>query len=271
MRHYRITALFTALIMAFFLISGCSNAPEEEESGVNLELYSALKAKKADLDAKRVELPELEAQLAALGDEEELVEEKEALQTQVTTLETEIGTLVGEVGSDIVEFINSAGLLEGEEIPAEVTEAFGMKSSEDLVLAQEWIDKGGDYVKAIDIIKNAIMNDPDNEELKAALATAEADRFMNEERFAAAEKGMNADEIRGVLGQVNLRNTKEFPDKGVTLWMYKREDGGAAAVWFRVNKKTEQLEVYDVKFDYLVPKILGPDGEEEVAEEETAP
>lgn len=270
MRHYRITVLFTALIMALILTIGCSNAPVEEEAGVNLELYSALKAKKADLDAKRLELPELEAQLAAMGDEEEQAEEKEALQTQIATLEAAIGTLVGEVGSEIVEFINSAGLLEGEEVPAEVKEAFAMKSSEDLVLAQEWIDKGGDYVKAIDIIKASLLNDPDNEALKTALASAEANRFMSEERFAAAEKGMSPDEVRAVLGQVNLRNTKEFPDKGVTLWMYKREDGGAAAVWYRANKKTDELEVYDVKYDYLVPKVVGPDGEVEGEEEETA-
>jgi hypothetical protein len=128
-----------------------------------------------------------------------------------------------------------------------------MKSDEDIALAREWIDKGGDYKRAIDIYTNALRFDPDNEALEQAMAEAEQNRYMSAERFAAAKKGMTEAEVRAVLGQVNLHNVKSFPDRKVVAWFYPTsEDGAAAAVWFREEK--DGNKVYKLNFEEVKPK-----------------
>jgi hypothetical protein len=77
---------------------------------------------------------------------------------------------------------------------------------------------------------------------------------MDETRWAAAKKGMTEDDVRRVLGQVNLHNIREYPDKDVVAWFYPTaEDGSAAAVWFQPNKKSGVLEVYQIKFEAINP------------------
>jgi hypothetical protein len=80
---------------------------------------------------------------------------------------------------------------------------------------------------------------------------------MTEEKFAVAEKGMSEADIRRVLGQVNLHNIREYPDKDVVAWFYPTaEDGSAAAVWFQPEKDTGALEVYQVKFKAIDPSQM---------------
>ncbi len=124
-------------------------------------------------------------------------------------------------------------------------------------MAKEWVVKGGDYKRAIEIINTAMMFDADNPELEAALAEFEANRYMTEERFAAAEKGMSDAEVRKVLGQVNLHNVRDYPDKDVVAWFYPTaEDGSAAAVWFQPDEETGVLEAYQLKFKAIDPSQL---------------
>ena len=63
--------------------------------------------------------------------------------------------------------------------------------------------------------------------------------------------------MREVLGPVNLRNLKEYPDRGVTAWFYLKEAGGAAGVYFR--KKGGKLTVYKADFE----AVKKQDGDEE--------
>ena len=123
-----------------------------------------------------------------------------------------------------------------------------MKSDEDIALAQEWIDKGGDYKRAINIYTNALKFDPGNEAVEQALALAEEYRYMSKERFGAAKKGMSEAEIRAALGQVNLHNIKPFPDREVVAWFYPTDEAGnAAAVWFREGDSGNK--VYRLNFE----------------------
>jgi tetratricopeptide (TPR) repeat protein len=127
-----------------------------------------------------------------------------------------------------------------------------MKSSEDLLLAEEYIQKGGEYQRAIDILEAALAIDPDNQALKAALAKAEADRYPAKEKFALVKKGMSEAEVRALLGPVNLRNVKEYPERHVVAWFYKKADGGAAAVYFDTGRKKDATpKVYDTKYDAI--------------------
>ena len=186
------------------------------------------------------------------------MESAEDLAAQLEQLEGEIESLTEEFGNRLVAYINADPMIEGEEPTEQQVQALRMKSGEDIILAQEWIEKGGDYKRAIEIISTALLYDADNPELQAALAKAEADRYMDQERWAAVEKGMTEDDVRQALGQVNLHNIREYPDKNVVAWFYPTaEDGSAAAVWFQPNKKTEVLEVYQIKFEAINPETAG--------------
>ena len=135
-----------------------------------------------------------------------------------------------------------------------------MKSSEDLLLAHEYIDRGGDYAKAIDILASARTVDPDNQELAAAQAEAERLRYMDEERFSRIEKGMTADDVRAELGQVKQQNVRHA-EAGQVVWLYPREDGAAAAVFFRA-RPDGGLEVDDTNFEAVAsPPGRPPAGE----------
>jgi len=141
-----------------------------------------------------------------------------------------------------------------EQLPAAQQEALRLKSDEDMVLAQEYIKKGGDYRRAIEIYEVALIVDPGNEAVMAALEQAKADRFMAQERFAQVKKGMAEDEVKALLGQVNLHNIRDYPDKDVKAWFFPTlEDGSAAGVWFRMGKRSGVYEVYQAKYDAVSP------------------
>lgn len=252
----------TAVVLAVALV-GCASGPEEEPLTAEWE---ALQAAKAELDAKRQELADLKAEAATVDDEDEAAEGEAAAgeategeaaepvdyEAQIEALTTEVTGMADAFMTDLVTFLNADPII-AEEGPSErQLAAIRMKSSEDMVVASEWISEGGDYSRAIQIYESAMSLDPDNPDLKAALARAQEMRFMSEERFATAKKGMSEDEVRAALGTPLHYNVKTYEDKGVTAWFYQTDEGGsAAAVWFRPNDDGE-LVSYLTKYDAVV-------------------
>jgi hypothetical protein len=265
-----------AVVLALSVACGGGGAAKEDQA--KAEEWAWLTETQQTLISKRTELVDLVGQLEAAAaaevaegeaeaevaeggaeaegaaSEAELVATTEDLAAQIEQLGGETEALTEEFGNRLVAFINADPMIEGEVPTEQQVQALRMKSGEDIILAQEWIERGGDYKRAIEIISTALIYDPDNADLQAALAKAEADRYMVEERWAAAEKGMTEDDVRKVLGQVNLHNIREYPDKDVVAWFYPvAEDGSAAAVWFQPNKKSGVMEVYQIKFDAIRP------------------
>jgi hypothetical protein len=231
---------------------------------------------KQTLDSKRQELSDLrrqatEAEIAGEEAAESGAEEVEGeVISEAIDCEAEIAALEEEIAADtdaftqrLVVFLNADPMIEGEPPTERQTAALRLKSSEDIILAQEWIDKGGDYKRAIDIYTTALGFDPDNEELRSALEAAELNRWMSEERFAAVEKGMGEAEVRSLLGQANLHNVRRYDDKDVVAWFYPTAEGGAAAaVWFRPDD-SGALRVYQIKFQAVDPKKMAEAAEAE--------
>ena len=272
MRLVRRLSLVYLAVVVVLSIGACGTGEPEVDEAREAEWASLVEAK-GQLDALREEKAELEAMIeTAAGAEDEEGEDAaegdeaagdaatpEEMASQVASMEEEIVASADAFMEGLVAYLNADPMIEGEEPTERQIAALRMKSSEDMVLAQEYIDKGGDYQRAITIYQNSLMVDPDNEDLKAALEQAMTDRYMSEERFALAKKGMTQDEIRAVLGQVNLYNIREYEDRGVTAWFYPTAEGGyAAAVWFRENKRSGELEAYQLKYD-----AVSPSGEEE--------
>ena len=129
-----------------------------------------------------------------------------------------------------------------------------MKSSEDMLVAAQYIGERVNYNRAIEIYSSSLQLDPDNEELKSALAFAESMRYMSADRFSQAREGMTEDEVTAAIGEVKPGNIKDYADVGKddVAWFYPREGGGSAAVWFR--PEGGELRVQLLKFDQVEPK-----------------
>jgi tetratricopeptide (TPR) repeat protein len=168
-------------------------------------------------------------------------------------LQRETQGLSDELNRRLIEFLNADPPVQGEPLKARQREALRMKSDEEAHLARTYIEQGGDYQRAIDIYKEALVVDPGNPGLKGELARAEAQRYMARDTFAQAQKGMDPDAVRRLLGQPNLNNVRGYPDRNVVGWFYPRDtSGAAAAVWF--HKEDGRLVVYLTDFDAVNPR-----------------
>lgn len=249
-----------ALLVVLVAAVGCSNAEkeaEQQEAARDARL-AELQDAKTELDDMRAELAELKAEMEAAAEAEgdadgaaEDAEEGEPAEdpaARIQQLENQIASRSEQFYGDLVAFINENPLLEGEEPSERQKAAFRMKSEEDIWIAREYVEKGGDYRRAITILEDALAVDPDNELLQEALADVESKRFMTEERLAQVEKGMNRDEVRDVLGIPFHANVRSYEEDGVIAWFYPvDEQGSAAAVWFR--QRGDDYQVYETNFE----------------------
>lgn len=240
-------AALAALLLTVPAATGCTGkrgaTPGSAERGTarqsaeNAEWAWLQKAKKS-LDASR-------GQLAALppapSPNTAAVREK---------AEKEITAQSEELNRRLVDFINANPPVEGEKPAGRRLDAIRLKSDEDILLGHQFIEKGGDYRRAIEIYEAALAVDPDNPRLRQELDSAHAHRYMTAGRFAAVKKGMTQDEVRGLLGAPNLRDVRDFPERGIAAWFYAKDgEGRAAAVWFSKDKGA--YTVYQADFNAL--------------------
>lgn len=220
------------------------------------EEIAALEERLEMVESGEMEAP-AEGEGAEEGEEPAEPVDPVALQAEIDNLDADLTAQVEQFNADVVAFINDHAPVQGEPVPEIVNQAFALKASEDILLAKEYITQGGDYGRAIQIYQDILAFDPENAEAQEALAWAEEMRYMNEERFSQVETGMTMGQIEKIVGVVNYRNRREFPERGVVAWYYpKNAAGEAAAVYFR--KKGDTFEVYKADFNAVTKE-----GEEE--------
>jgi tetratricopeptide (TPR) repeat protein len=247
--HVRGLAL---LLVAGLTLAACANTEEKlaaESSAAQEAKWAELQQMKQALDAKRAELAaardEMRAALTQGGSA--AAPALEPLEMRVRQLEVETQQLADEFNTELVSYINANPPVEGEPRTERQEAAMHLKSSEDMLYAEEYIEQGGDYSRAIDIYNAALAVDPDNAELQEALARAESQRYMSEERFTQVKKGMTAEQVRDTIGAPFHRNIREFP-QDVVAWFYPTDPRrSAAAVWFK-QRPDGRLEVYKVNY-----------------------
>jgi tetratricopeptide (TPR) repeat protein len=241
------TGRLGALALALLLLGaslplGCGRSgPEGEvrpDAATDAEWTWLQKAKK-DLDGKRQRLASLTGP---------------ARQTpEARRLASEVADETRELNRRLVAFINSDPPRAEEPLSERQKAALRLKSDEDILVARDYIEQGGDYERAIDIYEEALAVDPDNPRLQQELQKAKARRYITLEAFAKVKSGMTQDQVRALLGQPNLHNVKEYPERGVVAWFYPKDAGGAAAgVWFA--EKDGGLAVYEADFDAIDPR-----------------
>ncbi|PYQ59925.1 MAG: hypothetical protein DMF53_17990 [Acidobacteria bacterium] len=232
-------ALLCGALLLLAGAPGCGRRAAEKaerpESSESQSEWAWLQRAKADLDARR-------ERLAAQPD---------------PRLQKETQALSDELNRRLAAFLNADPPIQGEPLSKRQKDALRMKSDEEIHLARTWLEQGGDFQRAIDIYKEALVVDPDNPRLREELARAEGRRYMTHETFAQVQKGMEPDEVRRLLGAPNLNNVRNYPERGVTGWFYPRDAGGdAAAVWF--HKEDGKTVVYLTDFDALHPPSAAP-------------
>lgn len=273
-----------ALILSFSLLALAACGPKQEEADPTAELWAQVEQAESRLETLRSDLEDIEQQLAAAAAEteeeaEEAVAEGEAaveaeaaptveeLEARVAELQEEIASTTDELSNKTIEFLNSSEMFEGEPLTPQQQRAFDIKSEIDAQIAQEYIDEGGDYGKAIDIYETALRNNPENEILLAGLEEAQRLRYMTEERFNSVKKGMSVAEVRETLGVAMARNQRPYPERGLVGWFYPKENKGAAAVYFEASPEYFEAPgehdlgaVQILDFDAVKPQT---EGEEE--------
>jgi tetratricopeptide (TPR) repeat protein len=235
-------------LLGLALLTSCG-APDDEDPEARTHAVAAgaewawLQRAGQELDARRQELARAEAALRKSGKDP-------AADPAVRTLARDVRTRTDELRRRLLDFINDNPPIAGEKPSGRTLEAIRRKSDEDILIAAEHMNEGGDYRTAIDIYEASLAVDPDNPRLRQALEKAQALRYMTRERFAQVQEGMSADQVRALLGTPNANDVREYPERGVTAWFYARDGkGAAAAVW--LEKKRDRQVVYEADFDAL--------------------
>lgn len=252
------------LSIAALALVGCGGAGTTKVDKALDAEWAWLQESKQSLDALRAERAALLLKLEEMAETEDASEPVEGdVGAEPTVgpegLDSEIYDLSDEFGQRLVGFINDPANAQivGEPPTERQTAALRLKSSEDIVMAQEYVEKGGDYRRALNILEEALRVDPENDDVLAAFEQAKLNRWMSQERFGAAEKGMSGKQVRKLLGQPLPSNIRPYPDKSVVAWFYPTgEDRGAAGVYFNEDE-SGILEAYQLKFDAVAGQKKG--------------
>lgn len=248
LNRWAFVTLFACAVVAL----ACSGTDEDAAAEAERDAqWQQIQDQKAQLDDLRAQLAAAREAEASAGGEGEGEAAASADGPSVEQLEAQVDEASQEFTTALVGFINDNPLLEGVEPTERQRAALRMKSSEDMLIAEEYIEEGGDYRQALQIYKLALLTDPDNDELQAAMERAEEMRYMSEERFSAVKNGMTQEEVRAEIGIPHHANRRNFEERGVQAWFYPVDaQGSAAAVYFR--ERGGNMVVYQSNYREVV-------------------
>ncbi len=269
MRSRRSLLAFCSLMILALGLMACGSTEETAQVVHDPAEWQALQDAQQALNGKRQELANLRAVIDGSASDEiaagfaEIAEEEFSVNAEAVN--EEVVDMAFDFVGGLVEFINKSINADGEETEIHHL-AIRMKSDEDLATGHDFIDRGGEYQRAIDIFQQSLAFDPEYQALHDAIASANDLRFMSEERFAEVKKKMTQAEVRKLLGALKGTNIQEFPNRNVVGWFYRKDNGGAAAVYFKEKRKDDgNWAVYEADYDAIKPKVISSDGSEEGA------
>jgi tetratricopeptide (TPR) repeat protein len=246
-------ALLSLWVLPFVACGGSEDAAQQQ---AQTQEWQWLETTQQELQQKRAELQQLESQVeagaAALQVDEASGQTAEQafaeLEARASALEAEIDDAATNFMSRLVAYINSQEMEVGAAPTEQQSAALRMKSGEDIVYAMEYVERGGDYARAEEIVQRAAEFDPDNPTLQERLDWIRSMRYINRERFDQVAVGMTEAQVRELLGPVNINNIRDFPNnrKG---WFYRKDpavEGGAAGVYF--EQRGGRWVVYEANY-----------------------
>jgi hypothetical protein len=262
MRRSRFLPFGIAILVVFGLVSGCSRGPSEEElaQAAFEEQLATLQQQYKELQQARTELTASEATLAeieAIRERDRTDEQKaelEALPAAIEELSTNRDTAYDAVQATLADFLNIA-LNEFPEHPA-TAQGLNLYSDEAILIAEDTVLKSGDYKKALNQLDAAnsyydSIGLAPYQPLVDKLAELDEMRFITQERFDLVKKNMTMDEVKEVVGVPYYQNIQVDEKRKVETWLYRKRDGGAAAIYF----KTTNNKVYNKNFEAVKLKV----------------
>lgn len=259
----RILHIFLMLAVATGVSTGCNTGPSEEElalatfqeaAGLVQQANTTLQQLRTDLAGAQATVVEIEA-ISEKERTEEQTAQLEELTLQLDELTGTAEEAYNSLQSQLSDLLNT-GLNEYPETPETAT-ALKIYSDEALIVAQDIVVKAGDYKKAIDHLAGAkgyydAIGLEVNPALVEQMATFDDWRFITKERYDAVKKGMTEDEVKELAGVPYYANIQEDEKRGIDTWLYKKREGGAAAIYFKVKTS----KVYNKNFDAVKMKVV---------------
>jgi hypothetical protein len=263
MRRSRFLPCGIAVLVVFGLLSGCSRGPSEEELARQemegqlttlQQQYQDLQQTRADLGAAEVSLAEIEAIKERDRSEEQNVLLAE-LPAQIEEMNATKDERYEAVQATLADFLNVA-LNNFPEDPAAI-EGLNIYADEAILIARDTIFQAGDYKKAVDQLDAASiyydsLDLPPYQPLVDEIATLRDMRFITRERFDLVKKNMTMDEVKEIVGYPYYQNIQRNEKQGVETWLYRKKEGGAAAIYFKM--KTSKM--YNKNFEAVTIKVV---------------
>lgn len=263
MKNTRFLLIFLVLTMLAGLTLGCKSGPSEEELalaqlqeqvGVVNQTYQQLQTLRGEMTTAAATMAEIEA-VKEKGRTDEQVAQLGELGTQLPEMEKQAEAVYGDLQGQLAEFLTVA--LNDFPQSAETADALVIYSNEAMIVADDIVSKSGDYKKAIDHLGSAkgyhtAIKLPVYPALEAKISELDEWRFINQERFDALTKGMTKDEVKATVGVPYYANIQEDEKRGIVTWLYKKREGGAAAVY--IKTKTEKM--YSSTWDAIKTKVV---------------
>jgi len=251
------------MLVVFGLMLGCSRGPSEEElAHQEMEAQlTTLRQQYQDLQQVRADLATAEASLAeieAIKERDRSEEQKALLEELPAQIETSTVTKderFEAVQATVADFLNVA-LNDFPEDPGTV-ESLNIYANEAILIADDTIIKSGDYKKAIGQLGAASsyydsLDLPPYQPLVDEIAILEEMRFINQERFDLVKKNMTMDEVKEIVGYPYYQNIQRNEKQGVETWLYRKHEGGAAAIYFKMKTN----KVYNKSFEAVKMKVV---------------
>ena len=263
MRRSRFLPYGIAILVCFGLAEGCSRGPSEaelaqvafeEQLATLQQQYEDLKQARVDLAAAETSLAEIEA----VRERDRTDEQKAALETLPVEIE-EFGaardTAYDAVQATLADFLNIA-LNEFPDHPA-TAQGLNLYSDEAILIADDVVAKSGDYKKAINQLDSASsyydsIGLPPYQPLIDKIASLDDIRFITKERFDLLKKNMTMDEVKETIGVPYYQNIQVDEKRKVETWLYRKREGGAAAVYF----KTTNNKAYNWNWEAVKLKVV---------------
>jgi hypothetical protein len=263
MTKSRFLPLGVALLAVFALISGCSRGPSEEEIAQAQfeEQLAQLQTQYQELQDLRAEVVTAEtamAEIEAIRERDRTDEQKAELEALPATIEELVAARdvkYDEAQGALADFLNVA-LNNYPEHPATV-DGLNIYADEAILIAEDTVTKSGDYKKATEQLASAVsyydsLSLPTYPVLAEKLAALEDMRFITQERFDLVAKNMTMDEVKEIAGVPYYQNIQVDEKRGVETWLYRKAEGGAAAIYFR----TKTGKSYNKKWDAIKTKVV---------------
>lgn len=107
-------------------------------------------------------------------------------------------------------------------------------AAEKVRLADSYLEILSRYDRAINLYREALYIDPNNEHARTRLEVAENRLYISLDSLDNVEKGMTEADVEALVGlpREDWIRQKIEPGHVYTVWIYPRRDGGAAAVYF---------------------------------------